>query len=130
MPQLSAAHAATHRSKSSTACSGLLFGPERRAPDAWGAEERLRRRLGACPTSPISLPFDHPGASAQKLIGAGVAIGGVTCYSLAKLYADQQAASKKGSRGAGPTARAKPDAPPEGWRRNGDKEGGFVRKKD
>ena len=27
-------------------------------------------------------------ASAQKLVGAGVAIGGVTCYSLAKLYAD------------------------------------------
>ena len=45
-------------------------------------------------------------ASAQKLVGAGVAIGGVTCYSLAKLYADGQAKAKKASR-AGPTTRSK-----------------------
>lgn len=56
----------------------------------------------------------------QKLVGAAVAIGGVTCYSLAKLYADQQSSAK--------TARSKLGAPPDGWKRNGGKEGGFVRK--
>ena len=39
-------------------------------------------------------------ASTRKLVGAGVAIGGVTAYSLAKLYADQSAA-------AAATAKAK-----------------------
>ena len=33
-------------------------------------------------------------ASTQKLIGAGIAILGVTAYSLTKLYADNQAAAK------------------------------------
>ena len=67
-------------------------------------------------------------ASAQKLVGAGVAIGGVTCYSLAKLYADGQAKAKKASR-AGPTTRSKRTTPPEGFEPNPGKEGGFVRTK-
>ena len=67
-------------------------------------------------------------ASAQKLVGAGVAIGGVTCYSLAKLYADGQAAAKKAPR-AGPTTRSKRTIPPEGWEPNPGTEGGFVRTK-
>ena len=39
-------------------------------------------------------------ASTRKLIGAAVAIGGVTSYSLAKLYADQRAAAKAKAKAA------------------------------
>lgn len=71
-------------------------------------------------------------ASAQKLVGAGVAIGGVTCYSLAKLYADGQAAAKKGPAAGpstGPTTRSRRNTPPpDGWKPNSGEEGGFVRK--
>ena len=39
-------------------------------------------------------PRSHPSSAAQ-LVGAAVAIAGVTGYSLAKLYADKQAKAKK-----------------------------------
>ena len=50
-------------------------------------------------------------ASTQKLVGAGVAIAGVTAYSLFKLYADQQPAAAPKATILAPKARApKPKA--------------------
>jgi len=42
----------------------------------------------------FAVVFLGEAASVQKLVGAGVAIAGVTGYSLAKLFADQAAATK------------------------------------
>jgi hypothetical protein len=56
VPWLTAAAAATHRSGSPAACSGLPSGPEEsRSPRRVGADKRLRWRSGSCLRSPIRL---------------------------------------------------------------------------
>ena len=53
-PLLAAApRAAALRSRSPPACSGLPSGPREEGPCLLGTEERLRRRSGACPKSPM-----------------------------------------------------------------------------
>ena len=69
-PWFAAPHAATHRYRGTTACSGRPPGPERSAPAsaALDAEGRLRRRSGACPKPPIPPPSDDLGSDHERAI--------------------------------------------------------------
>ena len=56
-PWLAAAHAGTCRSRGPPAGSRLPLWAQEERPRRMGAEARLQRRSGACPTTPTALPF-------------------------------------------------------------------------
>ena len=78
--------ATTSRSSSPLACSGLLSGPQRRFLAARDAEERLRRRSGACPQrAPIAptldppTPYHPPGSAAATKTTSSCYCGSRAC---------------------------------------------------